>query len=251
VAFKAGNKVAARQLLAEVAKAEPNNETAWLWLAGCVDNIEQKKFCLSKALAINPNNQNARKALMQLEPQELGQPSVEDIVANVSPLSPQSPRPEVSKAAIVPVSDSKTVVQPPRAAKKPVSLPLSNSQPSVTAGVRAGIGQSKLTEDAWKVLLLEVILISIGLGLWQESWWVCGGSFLGLLFLGGIAASNKPLAIFFAIGVGILWGLVGFGAGTLFDKSGGASLILGIIGLLAGIGIHFNALQYIQDLSRK
>lgn len=76
-AFKTGNKIAAKRILSEVVRAEPNNETAWLWLAACVENVQEKKYCLSKALAINPSNQNARKALEQLEP--LPQPSLEEI----------------------------------------------------------------------------------------------------------------------------------------------------------------------------
>jgi hypothetical protein len=74
---KAGNKETARRLLADIIKAEPQNELAWLWFSACVDNIEQKKYCLSKALAINPANQNAKKALEKLNP--LPQPSPEEI----------------------------------------------------------------------------------------------------------------------------------------------------------------------------
>src|SRR3970040_35564 len=76
-AVKAGDKTSGLHLLSEIVKVEPSNETAWLWLSVCVDNVEQKKYCLTKALSINPNNQNARKALAQLE--QPPQPSVEDI----------------------------------------------------------------------------------------------------------------------------------------------------------------------------
>lgn len=64
--IKSGNKQAAIPILKEVLQSEPNNETAWLWLYSSVDNLSQKKFCLEKALAINPNNQNARMALEKL-----------------------------------------------------------------------------------------------------------------------------------------------------------------------------------------
>ena len=33
----------------------------------CVEEIDRKNYCLSKVLAINPNNLDARKALVQLE----------------------------------------------------------------------------------------------------------------------------------------------------------------------------------------
>ena len=58
-AVKAGNIVDGAQKLYEVIKADPECETAWLWLSYCFDNTYQKKYCLSKVLAINPNNQNA------------------------------------------------------------------------------------------------------------------------------------------------------------------------------------------------
>ncbi len=69
-AFKGGNKTAAKQILSEVIRAEPTNETAWLWLSACVDTIGQKTYCLKRALAINPGNLDARQALEQLEQQE-------------------------------------------------------------------------------------------------------------------------------------------------------------------------------------
>jgi len=76
-AIKAGNKAVGLRLLSEVVQADPNNETAWLWLSTCVNKTEQKKYCLSKALSINPSNQNARRALEQLESSP--QPSFEEM----------------------------------------------------------------------------------------------------------------------------------------------------------------------------
>jgi hypothetical protein len=65
--FKSGNKMGARQVFLNIAQHEPNNEIAWLWLAACVDNPEQKRDCLDKVLSINLNNQNAQKALAEYE----------------------------------------------------------------------------------------------------------------------------------------------------------------------------------------
>jgi len=62
-AVKAGNIMDGAQLLYEVIKLDPECETAWLWLSYCFDNTYQKKYCLSKVLAINPNNQNALEDL--------------------------------------------------------------------------------------------------------------------------------------------------------------------------------------------
>lgn len=95
-AIRAGDKSSGRLLLFEIVKEEPANETAWLWLSVCVDNVEQKKYSLSQALAINPSNQNARKVLAQLEQPQ--QPSVEDIVFR--PIS----KPKNNEESILPPS---------------------------------------------------------------------------------------------------------------------------------------------------
>lgn len=78
-AIKAGDKALGLRLLSEIVRVEPSNETAWLWLSTCVDTVEQKKFCLTKALSINPNNQSAHKALVQLD--QPPQPSFEEITS--------------------------------------------------------------------------------------------------------------------------------------------------------------------------
>jgi len=65
--FKSGDKIGARKIFLNIAQHEPNNEVAWLWLAACVDKAEQKRDCFYKVLSISPNNQNAQKALAELE----------------------------------------------------------------------------------------------------------------------------------------------------------------------------------------
>jgi competence protein ComEC len=65
--IKAGNKQSALPILKEIVQAEPNNEMAWLWLYSCVESSSQKKYCLKKALEINPDNEKARAALFKME----------------------------------------------------------------------------------------------------------------------------------------------------------------------------------------
>lgn len=73
--IKAGNKQAALPLLKNIVQSEPNNEMSWLLLYSCVEPFSQKKYCLQKALEINPNNQNARTALKKLtELEQSGNP---------------------------------------------------------------------------------------------------------------------------------------------------------------------------------
>ena len=79
-AIKSGDKVTGSRLLNELLKDEPSNETAWIWLATTLDDVEKKKFCLKKALSINPNNQVVNKALERLE--QPPQPALEEIIPN-------------------------------------------------------------------------------------------------------------------------------------------------------------------------
>jgi ABC-type branched-subunit amino acid transport system substrate-binding protein len=54
VAYQAGRPEPARELLAEAIHADPNNELAWLWLAALAHKAEEKRYCLERALDLNP-----------------------------------------------------------------------------------------------------------------------------------------------------------------------------------------------------
>jgi tetratricopeptide (TPR) repeat protein len=66
-AAKAGDKEQARQLLQQSIRLEPTSEPAWLWLASVARDSRERMFCLRKILEINPSNEQAIKALRQLE----------------------------------------------------------------------------------------------------------------------------------------------------------------------------------------
>lgn len=86
--IKAGQKEQALPLLKQVVQAEPRNENAWLWLSTCFNDPEKKKFCINKALEINPENQKAHQLLERLE----GVVQAEPLAAS----QPASPAPEAS-----------------------------------------------------------------------------------------------------------------------------------------------------------
>jgi tetratricopeptide (TPR) repeat protein len=98
IAFKSGDKTVAQQILSELVKSEPNNENAWLWLSACLTNVDHKKYCLNKALSINPNNQNTQKALAQLE--STLQPSFDDIISG-SPQVISAPAPVAASSTLL------------------------------------------------------------------------------------------------------------------------------------------------------
>jgi hypothetical protein len=65
--IKSGEKQKGGQLLAEVLKADPGNEMAWLWMSLTVTTRKQRRDCLEKVLIINPHNEQAQQALAELE----------------------------------------------------------------------------------------------------------------------------------------------------------------------------------------
>lgn len=56
---KEGNRLEARQMLLNVTEAEPNNETAWLWLASISEYPEELLVFLQNVLKVNPQNERA------------------------------------------------------------------------------------------------------------------------------------------------------------------------------------------------
>lgn len=77
--YKSGNRKAASEVLKNLLKNEPKNEAAWLWLSACVENNEQKLYCLRKVLEINPDNQHATAAILMITSPAL--PEVDQIVS--------------------------------------------------------------------------------------------------------------------------------------------------------------------------
>ena len=93
--------------------------------------------------------------------------------------------------------------------------------------VRKGMTNAQFNEKQSGILMTEIFIIAVVCGLYFTSWWVFGGVLLVLLSVG--------------------WGAVGYGIGSMFGSTG-ASIVLGVIGLLAGVGSHLGALQWAKDV---
>ncbi|MCB8945424.1 MAG: hypothetical protein H6658_16875 [Ardenticatenaceae bacterium] len=96
-AIKSGDKKTGYRLLAEVIKANPENEeaeNAWLWMAVVVKDPNKKRQCLETALDLNPNNEIAKKGLQSLSlptTKTFESPQVEDIFSpQVPPKQPEN-----------------------------------------------------------------------------------------------------------------------------------------------------------------
>jgi hypothetical protein len=65
-AIQAGDLAGGKTLLAKLLQQDPNNEAAWIWMSGTVEDIDQRRYCLEKALAINPANATSLAGLTRL-----------------------------------------------------------------------------------------------------------------------------------------------------------------------------------------
>ena len=68
-AARRGDNATARSFLSQVVEHDPDNEVAWLWLSGVVEDVEEQQICLENVLVINPDNTKARKGLEYLQSQ--------------------------------------------------------------------------------------------------------------------------------------------------------------------------------------
>jgi len=81
---RAGKKDAARDVFLRVVGEDPQNELAWMWLAGLVETLEDKIIALENVLTINPSNEKARNYLQKLKTRKLSDESVLDIEEKAS-----------------------------------------------------------------------------------------------------------------------------------------------------------------------
>jgi hypothetical protein len=121
---QAGQKAEARQLILQFLQTEPNNETAWLWLASVAADQTEYQRALNEVLRINPGSQRAKQLLADFE-QQYGS------AARYAP--PVTPPPQVSPYAPPqqPVS-----TPPPQVSPYAMQQPVSPPPPPPVSGVQ-------------------------------------------------------------------------------------------------------------------
>lgn len=107
-ALKAGEKAKARALLMAVLEEDERHEQAWLWLSGAVDSVEERQICLENVLAINPQNEQAKRGLARLQKDA---PETAVIHTQRQPLSPASAI--LHPDRYEPKAEERTIVPPP------------------------------------------------------------------------------------------------------------------------------------------
>jgi hypothetical protein len=115
-AAKAGDRGAARRLLTRAVRRDPGSESAWLWLSSVFDTPQSRAFCLQRVIALNPDNQVARRALAALEaaasePAESPASLPEEPAVAAGPAA-EPPSAALEELAIASVPSSVALVEP-------------------------------------------------------------------------------------------------------------------------------------------
>jgi tetratricopeptide (TPR) repeat protein len=117
-AARSGQAAQARDLLMQVVEADENNESAWLWLSGVVEGLEDRQVCLENVLALNPDSVAAQKGLAWIDQQHARQGLSLEAASPAETPPPSTSEldapPPASQAAAPPAS-------PPAAAIPPVT----------------------------------------------------------------------------------------------------------------------------------
>ncbi|GIV98136.1 MAG: hypothetical protein KatS3mg057_2793 [Herpetosiphonaceae bacterium] len=93
-AIQIGDRARARSLLEQAVAVEPEHEQAWHWLSVAVESEAERRHCLERVIAINPQNLVARQELENLSPQRLPARITRPITPPLSP-SETGPAPVV------------------------------------------------------------------------------------------------------------------------------------------------------------
>jgi tetratricopeptide (TPR) repeat protein len=126
----------ARTYLAAAVRADPDSGVAWLWLSRCVTDPGQRRYCLQKALALDPENLEIKSELKR--PVGPADPTPPATVA--VPAAPVDP-------AVATAAAFTTQIDPRKDPPPPKAKPVARAKPT-----RAGTAQE------WLAVLLGACL---------------------------------------------------------------------------------------------
>lgn len=124
--------------------------------------------------------------------------------------------------------------------------PLKSSKPDKTLETqRAAVSQAKLNESLSTPFIIQIIIIAIALGVYQESWIVFFGTLIGLIIAIQIPVLGKILALILAILIGYFSYI--FGAAIWGDNAG---YVIGGIAFFTSLGVNLSGIDYLKDVSK-
>jgi len=122
-AAKSGQRERARDLLMRVVEQDEENVSAWLWLSGVVDSLDDREICLENVLALDPDNDAARKGLAFVQEQKGIQAPPSSAPSSEPPATARAARPATLAAAIL-QEDLARRRPPPEPEPEPPPIPL-------------------------------------------------------------------------------------------------------------------------------
>jgi len=96
------------------------------------------------------------------------------------------------------------------------------------------------------ILILEIVIVSIGLGAWSQSWFVFGGCLVGMCIMMAI----KPLAVVLGVTLTILAGVVGWVLGYHAFESVAAGVVLALLGCVITAGTSAAGITFFRESAR-
>ena len=121
-AARSGQAAQARDLLMQVVEADENNESAWLWLSGVVESLEDRQVCLENVLALNPDSVAAQKGLAWIDQQRAkqGLPPAASPAETPPPSAPDTETPPAGYQVAAPPASPPPAAIPPVTAATPL-----------------------------------------------------------------------------------------------------------------------------------
>lgn len=160
LAIQSGDKEQGRRLLADVLAANPKDVQAWVWLARCLPDIERKRYCLEKALALQPNNQEALQDLAELASPSVPGPAQPDEQAETAPEAQEVSTAPVASLAETPSSENQVLAaeeSPPKPPEKTAQKPAPKNQNAARQPKRRGMSTLQIV----MLLALAAIAVSV------------------------------------------------------------------------------------------
>jgi tetratricopeptide (TPR) repeat protein len=131
-AGKSGQRDRARELLMRVVEQDQENVQAWLWLSGVVDDLDDQQICLENVLALDPDNDIARRGLTWVRNQREAQSVVSTEVVPFSSTGAElepSLAPSLSGVDAHPLAAPEAVTTSPSTIKGSAAAPYSAPEP--------------------------------------------------------------------------------------------------------------------------
>jgi len=111
--------------------------------------------------------------------------------------------------------------------------------------VRIANTQADWNKENSDALPIQAVIIGVLLGIACKSWWIGGGTILGLLILLQI----PYIGTFICILLSFIYAFIGYKLGALFFNTS-AGWVIGIFVGLGTLGLNFSSKQWMEDISK-